>query len=48
MKDLSHYTPREWAEMSHQDRMRAIEAAPFLFDDPDSDAVLAAEFEYLQ
>lgn len=48
MKDLSHYTPAEWGQMSHQERMRAIEAAPFLFDDPDGDAVLAAQDEYIR
>lgn len=47
MKDLSHFTPSEWAEMSHQDRMRAIEAAPWLFDDPDGDAVLVSESDWL-
>lgn len=35
MKDMSHFTPTQWATMSHHDRMQAIAAAPFLFDDPD-------------
>lgn len=45
MKDMSHFTPGEWATMGHEERMRAIEGAPFLFDDPDMDAVLAATFD---